>query len=201
MSTSRGSQSNPAFIGMWNPEAAQNVKNALSINREPIDYTKDQMIQLYLMLYPFIAADFSHRDDLFNWAKKQLEQQTEKVDELNEKLATLKSELDSHAHIGNMGSPTSPASAVQPISQVSTEPWATQPEDQDFKYGESLVTDSSTYSSNITHRKPQEDSVNISRNNTEPIAVSYNEQLKMIPFDVGGDQIKEEDEFANQSTI
>jgi len=195
MPNSRGTQSNPAFIGMWNPEAAANIKNVLSINRNPIDYTKDQMIQLYLMLFPFIAADFAHRDDIFKWASKQLKEYKEKVDDLNKQFKVHKTEYDTHKHIGNMGAPTT--QPVKPMTKIEHKTWNTLPEDSDFKYGEKLVTDNSQYSNNITHRKPNTDSTNIKRIKTNPIASSYSKQLKMVPFDIGGDKIKEEDKFAN----
>lgn len=181
-------------VGMWNTKIAADAKKFQSINRLPVDITNDQMVQLYLLVYPFITTDFVHRSDLQKWAQVISQELSNEIEKLNNQINTLKLELDRHVHIGNLGAPTSPVQELFTKPQLSM--WKAKPEDQQFKYGESLITDTSKYSSNSTHRLPTADASNTSTK--LKISVLFDKQLKFVPFDENVEsRIAEPNVFSN----
>lgn len=159
-------------IGIWNPLLAINPKKFAAINISPEDITLDQIIQLYLLLYPLIAADFSARTDLQSWA-------SDIKKEMSEKFNQLSTDISSHIHVGNLGSPTS-----IPTKSISITEWIKNPEDPDYKQGERIVTNISTYTNKIDHRDPTKTFPNVVLVNVLPISVEYAKRLILIPFDV-----------------
>lgn len=114
-------------VGAWNQDLVIDRVKLKTLNKPGLDITLDQIRQLYTLLYPFIQADFKHRDDLYNYIeelKKELEKQRK---DFNQQLASLHSWASTHTHIGNLGSPTSaPVVAdtqivIPPISDIKTE--------------------------------------------------------------------------------
>ena len=167
---------NKSSIGLWSDYVAIDPKKLATINLSPIQITEDQLIQLYLMLYPMIVADFTSRADNFKW-----EQNMHK--EMDDKLSIHSKALNTHVHTGNMGAPTSPITSI-PGQDLTIESWTTHPEDRDYKEAEGYVTSSSKYSSSIEHRDPSKDSADISRVNVVDINSQYSSKLIYVPFDV-----------------
>ena len=172
------------------------------VNMTGLEIAKDQLIQLYFMLYPFIAAEFVHREDMLNWATKMHDEHKKAIDELNNKIDTLVSEMQKHIHVGNMGSPTGPSidSSMSPIqyTQPKHTAWKTMPEDKDYKYGEKQVTEDSSYTNGIKHKNPEEDS----KNYTPEIdnIKEFNDASKFIPVDIDDTIDTGDNEFINQGT-
>jgi len=177
---------NKANIGAWNQFVALDPKKFLTVNLSPIQITEDQLIQLYLMLYPMIVADFTSRADNLAWARDIHLAMTQ--NDIEHSTA-----LNSHVHIGNMGVNTSP-----PLTDLSIEPWKEQPEDPQYKEAESFVTNASLYSTSIEHRNPALDNPNISRVNVVDINTQYSSKLIYVPFDTN-DQATGDNNYTGNS--
>lgn len=158
-------------IGIWNPLLAADPKKFASINISPEDITLDQLIQLYLLLYPLIVADFASRIDLQSWA-------SDIKKEMGIKFKQLSTDLTKHVHVGNLGSPTTP-----PTQPISISEWTKTPEDPDYKQGEMAVTNASTYTNKISHRDPMKTFSNVTLVNVLPISSEYAKRLILVPFD------------------
>jgi len=191
---------NPLALGNWNLDIALDPEKAAAINREPIDITKDQVRQLYQILYPFIAADFVHRTDNAELHTKILEEVTEKINNYNTGISTwITSFLNTHTHIGNMGAPTSPPTAIKKIEDPEKmEPYEAQPEDGNYSKGEGhIISAQSLDGLNINHRDTDE---NVNINTSHNIAEQLIGGLSIIlPFDSEEDQssIVSNEDFAN----
>jgi len=166
--------SNKSSIGMWSDYVSMDPQKLQTINLSPIQITEDQLIQLYLMLYPMIVADFRSRIDSAKWEKDIHEEMTNILDQHAE-------EFNSHMHIGNMGANTSPAST---LATITIEPWTKHMEDDDYKDAEAYVSTSSTYTDALSHRDPEKDDGMISRVSVPSINEQYSSKLIYVPFDV-----------------
>lgn len=190
-------EDNIVDYGLW----ANKVFTEDFVNMTGIEVARDQFIQLYMMMYPFISAEFAHREDVSNWAIKQLEEQTTEIDRLRKEIEQLKEEIQRHVHMGNMGSPTGPSieTTMQPITYTLPDPqqWKTLPEDADYKFGEEQVTEDSTYTKGLKHKHPTEGSKNYSPE--IDIVGEFNEANKFVPIDVEPNNIDTGDSnFINQ---
>lgn len=120
-------------VGTWNKVVATDIRKFKAINRRPIDITKDQMRKLYMFLFPFIASEFVHRNDLETWA---ITVKSELLAEFTSFVTSLVSDFNKHTHFGNLGSPTS--NPIMPL--VSTlNAWNTNPEAVPNKFSESVI--------------------------------------------------------------
>jgi len=146
--------------------------------------TKDQILPLYLLLYPFLVSDFSHRSDIQNWAMDMKEEMKKVVEDLDSK-------LNMHTHVGNLGYPTSTTKESVPSIIFNTQIWRTQPEDDKYVFAEKLIVSSSPYSKNMVHRDPLVDNENVKDKGREGIPVQFRKVVGSVPFDISG----LEDEF------
>lgn len=180
-------------FAMWSPEAASNIKKTLSLNMTGMDVAKDQLIQLYYMIYPFIASEFTHRDDIQRWATDINNDFSDKIDTLNSDIADMHTDLQSHVHIGNMGSPTSASvdTSLSPIIYTlpQVEIWTSLPEDDTYKHGESQVTTSSSYTKNILHRNPSSKAKNYNPAQEIEVTAIFDAAYKFVPFDQLGTEL------------
>ena len=190
-------------FALWSPDAASNIKKNLSLNMTGLEVAKDQFIQLYFMVYPYIASEFVHRDDLQRWATDINEDFQNKIDKLNDEISNLHQELQSHIHIGNMGSPTSSSmdSKLSPI--VYTKPvveiWSFLPEDDKYKHGEKQVVTDSNYTKNLLHRNPDSKAENYTPAENIEVTTIFGDAYKFIPFDEYGTDLDTNDTgFINQ---
>ena len=135
---------NPISIGMWNVAAAADPRKITAFNRPPSEITRDQLRQLYVLLYPFIAADFVHRTDMSQWVTQMgSEFDTILSTYYQDMIQWVKTNHDTHQHIGNNGAPTSPAFSVSPFSEPpELKRWSTHIEDAQYKNGEQHITTS-----------------------------------------------------------
>lgn len=95
-------------IAAWNQPLAIDPTKRKALNRDPLGITIEQSRTLYTLLYPMMAQDFKHRDDLYAYIvalKKEIEALRK---DTNQQLATLKQQINAHVHVGNLGSPTAP---------------------------------------------------------------------------------------------
>jgi len=172
---------NAAQIGMWNKTITPESKQFKSINRSPVELTEDQLIQLYMLLYPFIASEFSHRQDIKKWADDFMKK-------YNDDQSKQSSDILGHTHSnGNNGSPTG-----APLQSISTPDLSIYPEDSDYKKGEALIAKTSKFSKLLLHRHPAQDS---GVDGKLKVPDEYKRQDILIPFDLSDDE-----GFINQDT-
>jgi len=181
-------------IGIWNPSIATDPTKFGQINITATEIAKDQLIQLYIMLYPFIATEFAHRSDLQNWASTMRDQFRSNIDETNIKLDLLTQEAKNHFHTGQGAVPSATAKALKTPS-ISL--WKALPEDKDFREGEQFIVDNSSYTKAITHRNP---SVDAKHSKTKLfISKLFAVILKFTPYDVNKNNINTgDDDFVNR---
>jgi hypothetical protein len=162
-----------------------------SINREPIEITKDQIRILYTLLYPFIATEFVHRQDLKKWSDNILKQLTDMIDAFNNEMNQLIQKLNTHTHTSS--APSTPTSPPLPPSFNTPEmnPWTSKSEDSDFKHGESLITQTDFEILEMLHRL--KDMTNSLLNTKFDIVEMIGEEPPLAIFDLGGGQIDEPD--------
>lgn len=180
---------------MYNKDLLSDVKKLKAINITGKDLTKDQLIQAYILLYPFIASEFVHREDMILFISKlKLEFDTE-VEKLNLKLDLLTKEAQNHIHAANG---TAPSVSAKTLTAPSLTLWKTEP--NDFTFGESLITDSSSYTKNLNHRTPSAEPTQFTPKVS--ISTAFTQAIKFVPFDIGGDQLNTGDNsFVNQSKL
>ena len=147
---------NAASLSAWNKKVALTTIKRDALNRDPIDVTKDQIRQLYVILYPFIAADFLHRTDNEMFEEKIHQEMKDKINDFNNKIKQwVSTQLNMHQHIGNNGAPVSPPSAVKAIGNMpELDLWETTPENGNFTNGEDHIVKANKMikSKNIKHR-------------------------------------------------
>lgn len=190
-------------IGMWNPTVLMDARKIKTFNRQPIDVTKDQTKYLYTLLYPFIASEFVHRTDMFNYITKLMEQFQAEIRSLNQQLSSLHSQVTSHTHIGNLGSPTSPSNInpAQPGFPGYTKPelklWKTKPEDNEFKFGESLILAARQSIPALQKRNPNKaaDKV-VNTKDAHKITSQLAKGDYLAPFDIEEDSIDQPSKFS-----
>jgi hypothetical protein len=193
---------NTIQIGMWNASIASDYEKISSFNREPIQVTGDQIKHLYLLLYPLVASEFVHRSDLENWAETIMQQFQEKIEDLNKQLSQQKQDLDSHTHLGNMGSPTSPPTIApaQPVSGFTLpklEMWNSKPEDDEFKFGESIIIRAIDATPSLQQRDVKS-SAGQTKNTADEFKIENQiaDGQYLHPFDVEDDNINEPNTFS-----
>jgi len=169
----------PASIGMWSQETAADVIKMMSINASPAEITKDQMIQLYAFLYPYISGEFVHRDTMMAWYNALAAEFTAKIQAMNVQLEALTSAVKSHTHASH-GTPD--ASSLPSVTAPSLAPFSSIPEA--FNQGDTKITEGSSYAIDIPHRNPAMTSTLSTPYSN--FVVDFNKALKFTPFDVGG---------------
>lgn len=175
----------PVSIGMYSKEVLSSPKSLSAINTTPSDITKDQILQVFLLMYPYISADFIHREDVEKWAAKMLSEFNQKIEDLNAKMDAMASDIKTHNHIHPQG-PTTALVTPMTFQTPKLEPWTSKP--KDFTFGDNLITSRSGYTSIMDHRNPKQDPSDVSPKVS--ISTAYNKLIKMTPFDVYGDEIK-----------
>jgi len=147
---------NKISLGAWNKKVALTTIKRDALNRDPLDVTKDQIRQLYVILYPFIAADFVHRSANELFEEKVLDEMKKAASEFNKSLKQwVSTQLNTHQHIGNSGAPVSPPSAIKPIGNTpDLDVWESLPENGKFTDGEDHIVKANKMvpSKNINHR-------------------------------------------------
>lgn len=193
---------NTLQLGMWDETIVSDLNKLNTFNRDQIDITKDQLRHLYILLYPFIAAEYVHRSDLHKYMATITKEFQDKIDILNQQHDKLKKEMDLHTHIGNLGGPTSPvtiapAQPVQGFTQLELELWKSQPEDDIFKLGEELIVNENNAIPTLQQRDPDKPAKNV-KNTSEAIKVEN--QISggevLAPFDVEEGNLVEPNTFS-----
>lgn len=182
-------------IGAWNKQLASDVKKLESFNLTPVEVTKDQLIQLYLLLYPFIASEYVHRSDLVKWEEKIRQEFLTELQKINSSIESLKTFDITHVHSGVTTGPGSSAVAAgaPPVTQ-SAEAWKAKPED--YKQGEGLITGGSNYTQSMNHRDPKKDATGYSPK--IKISDEFKKAEKYKPFDAGDGELNTgDDNFVN----
>jgi len=170
------------------PASFEEIKERKEINVSPLEIARDQTIQLYYWLYPYIASEFKHREDIQQWATQILKEFKQEVAKFNQQLNNLVAIFNSHIHPTSQG-PTSPTTSQMTAPQLNT--WKAQPED--FYFGDDLITDSSKYTSAIKHRDPEEKPS--SYKPSIDVVKELKKIKKFIPFDIQtgeGDYVQDE---------
>ena len=165
-------------IGIWFGGNISN-KEMEAINLAGKAHTEDQLIELYLLLYPFIASDFSFREDIQSWAKKV-------KDEFSLKLKKFNTALELHIH------PVEGLATLNSESLSSLEQWDTEPED--FNSGDKAITSSSDYTDRAKHRDPNYTAKDINRANSTSVSDKYESLNKYRPFDINKESLNTGDE-------
>jgi len=107
-------------LSAWNQELVFDRTKRAALNRDSLDITLDQMKQLYVLLYPYIQADFKHRDDIYRHLEDFKKHLNTIIADFNTKLTQLKVEIDTHTHFSAApGSPTTPP--VSPSTLLSVQ--------------------------------------------------------------------------------
>jgi hypothetical protein len=123
-------------------------------NYRPDEIARDQTLQLYLMLYPFIAADFAHREDLNSWASDVKNSFDSNLRLYNSSLSQAISLLRNHVHPTPSG-PSSPSVELNAMQAPSLDGWRNLPSDKVYNFGENLITGDSSFTGEIKHRQPE----------------------------------------------
>jgi hypothetical protein len=181
---------------LWKSTLSEDIKKLLSITIEPADFTKDQLVQAYVLLYPFIASEFVHRTDLIEWENTIKAEFDAKVEKLNAQIKAFNKSLITAIGLITIATPGASAmGSMQAVPDPALDTWSSKPDD--FKFGESLITDTDSYS-DITHRsinKPAEKYV--AKISTPEV---FNKTQKLVPFDAEANSFTTHDnKFANKA--
>lgn len=191
----RFADDNIASIGGWSPKVAANLKQYTVINIKPGDLTKDQIVQLYCLLYPYISGEFVHRDTIMSWYNALVADFTAKIETLNAQLESLTATLQSHTHPETGGTTSAPTST---FTAPKLEIFNTPPEN--FKDGDNKIVDASSYTLSMPHRNPVVPSV-LSTPKVDFVE-SFNSTLKLVPFDAEGSALITGDaEYVNLESL
>jgi len=183
-----------ASIGGWSTMAAADIKLNSAINIKPSDLTKDQVIQLYCLMFPYISGEFVHRDTMMSWYNALVVDFTAKIQALNSQIETLTALLKNHSHPNN----GSPSSDLTSISAPKLDIFNTVPEN--FKDGDSKIVESSAYSTAMPHRNPIVPSA-LSTPKVDFVS-AFNSTLKLVPFDAEGSALITGDaEYVNLESL
>lgn len=166
---------------MWNPDLVIDANKLGSLNRQPVEITEDQLIQLYIMLYPMIITEFVHKADFVAYINAMKAEFEAQIQSLNSQLAALTLNYNNHIHT----TPSGPAAPIPILSQASAPSltgWTVSPVDPQFSLGEKLITFFSQYSSKIEHRLPLTDLPNTGT--SRKISELFNKRFKYVPFDI-----------------
>ena len=182
-------------LGAWNKKIALQRDKVGALNRDPLDITKDQIRQLYAILYPFVAADFVHRTANERFEEKVLDEVKQIIKQFNTDVKRwVATELNMHQHIGNNGAPVSPPTAVKNIGDLpELKAWESLPENGNFMDGEDHIVDANkgVPAKNIRHRDTK---------GNDKVKTKYpiNKQLSggpiLTPFDINDKSILESKE-------
>lgn len=182
-------------IGLWKTDIAANPNKSGAINMTGIEVAKDQLIQLYLMLFPFIVSEFAFRSDIQTWAKTILDEIDKKFKIFNTKHDTLVDQVQSHTHQGVQPGPGTTGPAFANFIKPSLSAWTSNPEDQQFKEGENLITSNSDFTTAINHRVPSKEP---SSPGKIDVVEEYSKTVKFIPFDANNSSNQDANQYVHQ---
>ncbi len=182
-------------IGLWKTNIAANPNKSGAINMTGIEVAKDQLIQLYLMLFPFIVSEFAFKSDVQTWAKTILDEIDKKFQAFNTKHDLLVDQIQSHTHSGVQTGPGTSAVPVANFVKPSLTAWTSNPEDQQFKEGENLITSSSDFTTAINHRNPSKEP---SSPGKIDVAKEYSTAVKFTPFDANNSANQDANQYVHQ---
>lgn len=168
--------SDPKLAIAYSAKIASDPKKLMSLNIKPSDTTKNQLPELYIMLYPFIAGEYVHREDFYNYTNAMKKEFDVLVKAFNAQVKALTTLIQTHIHPSAV--PVSPS--VTQFSTPEFKTWTTDP--LLFTFGEQLITPASNYSTSIDHRNPLMKTTSYSP--VKSITTEYLTSLKLVPFDM-----------------
>jgi len=171
-------------IGSWAVRLAGDIKKLQTFNLSPVEVTKDQLIQLYILLYPFIASEYVHKDDLELWAKDIKDEIKKEFEKTNKSIESIDSALKSHSHTVQVlpnthkgGTDSTIASTtIESADTFSTQPKAHNTGEQDY------VAETSNYTKSMKHRNPRKTAKEFSP--VLSVSEEFSNASKYRPFDV-----------------
>lgn len=173
-------------MGTWNPELAADIQKVRTFNLTANELTKDQLIQLYLILYPYIAAEFSHRDDLQAWADAFFAKLNATFEKFNGQIEAMATSIKTHEHpvAGTAAGPSTTLPSMTTPSIGGEFPVTTG-----FSAGQKNIVESSRYSRVIKHRNPDAPILSPVVPPAPVISEDYSLTALYKPFDVDGDDL------------
>lgn len=178
-------------LGMLTEETLTELQSKM-INILPSDITKDQIVQLYLLMYPFIASEFVHRMDLKKYIDNALDEFNKNISDFNSRLDSMANTINTHTHTSyspNTLTSTPPAS----VSSPSLDSWSTRPEDGGYHSGEDAIVETSNYTNIMKHRDPSFDAGLSNTSKSVDVVDIYSSNNNFVPFDMSGDKLITDD--------
>ena len=200
-------------VGAWNLEAAVDIRKLTAFNRQPIEVTKEHLRELYALLYPFIVAEFSHREDVQAYMQSILGEVTKNftshttelnnaLTELSGKLTALITEYKLHVHAGSGAVPPVSGAVLPIVVPPTLIPWVVLPEAMPARIGEAKVVPGNPVIPTLTKRAmpPLPSAASIAIVNILPELNIVQQLLSaffIVPFDGAGGDIQAGDTFGS----
>lgn len=207
---------NTVQVGAWNLEAAVDIRKLTAFNRQPIEVTKEHLRELYALLYPFIVAEFSHREDTQAYMNQVLLELQANIHDYNKNITTvlnsitgmlteIKTRYNMHTHTGQgMIAPLLPMNVTSSPDTTTPklEPWKIIPEAMPARIGEAKVVPGNPVIPTLTKRAmpPLPSAASIAIVNILPELNIVQQLLSaffIVPFDGAGGDIQAGDTFGS----